>query len=551
MEHIKWVLKRLKIYWHLILLSLIGSLLEAAGTAGISLLIKSLVDRVFLLKEGGEIFRVILTLMAFVLLAQMGNFMVSFFSALYTELEMKKLRLEAFKKLLKANYSAFLGVSPGELASRVISDMNLYKNLIGSYGVKLLREPLTVAFLLGVLFYRDWILTLNLALLVPVLLLAIKYFGGKRGKHIKRTQESYAGVADRLFSSFSGFESIRSFKAQGTFERLFEQLNKNLFKSSLKSEIYFALNSVFNYTFGYSVVALVILYGGYRIVEGSLTPGDFISYLTALVFLQNPLVEAQKGAMELRASLPVVKRIREVLELEEEGEGLFKLEGFREQISIEKLRVSVGAERLLKDVNLNVFKGERLGIMGDTGSGKSTLLRVLAGLLPYQGSVRLDSFELSQIRKEDLREIILLLSQEPFVFPGTVRENLIMAKEKSEEDLWKALQLAGCDFVKSLDQQVSPKSLSGGERQRLALARVFLKSPDIILLDEATSALDAKKEEEVLNNLFEHFKDRTFILVAHRFSNLLKCDRVVVLKEGRVVFEGRPREAIDFFLQSP
>ena len=137
------------------------------------------------------------------------------------------------------------------------------------------------------------------------------------------------------------------------------------------------------------------------------------------------------------------------------------------------------------------------------------------------------------------------------MFPGTVRENLIMAKEKPEEDLWKALKLAGCDFVKSLDQQVSPKSLSGGERQRLALARVFLKSPDIILLDEATSALDAKKEEEVLNNLFENFKDKTFILVAHRFSNLLRCHRVVVLKEGRVVFDGKPKEAIEFFLQSP
>lgn len=551
MEHIKWVLGRLKIYWHLILLSLIGSLFEAAGTAGVSLLIKSLVDKVFLFKEKEEIFKVILSLIAFVLLAQMGNFMVSFFSALYTELEMKKLRFEAFKKLLKADYSAFLGVSPGEFASRVISDMNLYKNLIGSYIIKVFRDPLTTVFLLGVLFYRDWILTLNLALLVPVLAFAIKYFGSKKGKHIKRTQEGYAGITDRLFSSFSGFESIRSFKAQGMFERLFEQLNRNLFRSSLKSELYSALNSVFNYTFGYIVVALVIFYGSYRITEGSLTPGDFLSYLTALVFLQNPLIETQKGIMELRSALPVINRIRELLNLEEEGEGILRLESFKSEIKVENLLVSVGEEKLLKGVNLTIYRGEKLGIMGDTGSGKSTFLRVLAGLLPYQGSVKLDGLELSQIRKEDLREIMLLLSQEPFVFPGTVRENLIMAKEKPEEDLWKALHLAGCDFVKSLDQQVSPKSLSGGERQRLALARVFLKSPEIILLDEATSALDAKKEEEVLNNLFEHFKDKTFILVAHRFSNLLKCDRVVVLKEGRVVFEGRPREAIDFFLQSP
>lgn len=551
MEHIKWTFGRLKIYWHFILLSLIGSLLEAGGTAGVSLLIKSLVDKVFLLKEGGEVLKIILTLMAFVLLAQMGNFMVSFFSALYTELEMKKLRQEAFKKLLKANYSAFLGISPGELASRVISDMNLYKNLIGSYGIKLFREPLTVIFLLGVLFYRDWILTLNLALLAPVLFFAVKYFGGKRGKHIKRAQEGYAGVADRLFSSFAGFESIRSFKAQGMFEKLFDQLNKSLFKSSLKSDVYFAFNSVFNHTFGYSVVALVILYGSYRIVEGSLTPGDFISYLTALVFLQPPLVEAQKGLMELRASLPVVKRIREVLELEEEKEGSLSLEDFKGEINIENLWVKVDQQNLLKGINLKIFKGEKLGIMGDTGSGKSTLLRTLAGLLSYQGSIKLNGFELSHIKKEDLREVLILLSQEPFVFPGSVRENLIMAKERAEEDLWRALQLAGCDFVKSLEQQVDPKSLSGGEKQRLALARIFLKSPEIILLDEATSALDAKKEEEVLNNLFKSFEDKTFILVAHRFSNLLKCDRVVVLKEGRVVFEGRPREAIDFFLQSP
>uniref|UniRef100_A0A7C2ZQD5 ABC transporter ATP-binding protein n=1 Tax=Hydrogenobacter sp. TaxID=2152829 RepID=A0A7C2ZQD5_9AQUI len=551
MEHIKWIFARLRIYWHFILLSLIGSLLEAGGTAGVSLLIKSLVDKVFLLKEKEEIFKVILSLIAFVLLAQMGNFMVSFFSALYTELEMKKLRQEAFKKLLKADYSAFLGFSPGEFASRVISDMNLYKNLIGSYIIKVFRDPLTTVFLLGVLFYRDWILTLNLALLVPVLAFAIKYFGGKKGKHIKRTQEGYAGITDRLFSSFSGFESIRSFKAQGMFERLFEQLNKNLFRSSLKSELYSALNSVFNYTFGYMVVALVIFYGSYRITEGSLTPGDFLSYLTALVFLQNPLIGAQKGIMELRSALPVINRIRELLNLEEEREGNLRLESFKSDIRVENLWVNLGEEKLLKGINLKIAKGEKLGIMGDTGSGKSTFLRVLAGLLPYQGNIRLDGFELNQIRKEDLREIILLLSQEPFVFPGTVRENLIMAKEKPEEDLWKALKLAGCDFVKSLDQQVSPKSLSGGERQRLALARVFLKSPDIILLDEATSALDAKKEEEVLNNLFENFKDKTFILVAHRFSNLLRCHRVVVLKEGRVVFDGKPKEAIEFFLQSP
>lgn len=551
MEHIKWVFIRLKVYWTFILLSLLGSVLGAGGTAGISLLIKSLVDKVFFLKERQELLEVVLSLMAFVLLAQAGRFMNAFFSNFYTELEMKKLREEAFERLLRADYSAFVGISPGEFASRVISDMSLYRNLINSYGIKLLREPITALFLLGVLLYRDFLLTLSLFLLMPLLVFAVKYFGKKRGKHLKRSQEGYAEVADRLFSSFLGFESIRGFRAQSVFGEFFKELNRRLFRSSLRSDVYFALNSVFNYTFGYIVVALVILYGGYRIVEGSLTPGDFISYITALVFLQNPLMEAQKAVMEFRASLPVVKRIREVLSLKEEKTGKLSFKSFKNCICLENISVSIGEKEILKGINLMVYKGEKLGIMGDTGSGKSTLLRVLAGLVPYKGSIKVDGLELTEIKKEDLRDRFLLLYQEPFIFPGTVRENIAIAGNREEKELLKAIELSECDFVESLEQPVNPKSLSGGERQRLALARVFLKSPDLLLLDEATSALDAKKEEKVLDNLFRHFQDKTFILVAHRFSNLLRCDRVVVIRDGLVVFEGKPKEAIQFFLQSP
>ncbi|MFN4012681.1 MAG: ATP-binding cassette domain-containing protein, partial [Aquificaceae bacterium] len=272
---------------------------------------------------------------------------------------------------------------------------------------------------------------------------------------------------------------------------------------------------------------------------------------TALVFLQTPLMETQKGFMEVRASLPVVKRIKEVLELKEEEGGQVSLKDFKEALKIEGMRVRVRGDRvLLEDINLTVKRGEKVGIMGDTGSGKSTLLRALAGFLPYEGSAKIDGVEISQIKREDLRELLLLLSQEPFVFPGSVRENLVIGGEGNQEELWKALSLAGCDFVKDLDQQIEPKSLSGGERQRLALARVFLKNPQILLLDEATSALDAKREEEILNNLFSHFSNKTLILVAHRFSNLLRCDRVAVLKEGRIVFEGKPKEAIEYFLRS-
>ncbi len=551
MEHIKWVLLRLKTYWLFILLSLLGSILEASGTAGVSLLIKSLVDKVFMLREGGQLVPLVLELMAFVLLSQLGNFSTEFFSSLYTERELKRLREEAFLRLLKADYSALSRVSAGELAGRVLSDLSLYKNLIGAYAVKLIREPFMVLFLVGVLLYRDWLLTLSLGVLTPVLILAVRYFGGKRGKHIKRAQEGQAHVADRLYSSFTGFESIRSFNAQDRFLKLFSELSALLYRASLKSQVYFALNSVFNYSFGYMVVALVIIYGGYRTAQGSLTPGDFISYITALVFLQKPLTELQKGFVEVRSSLPVIKRIRELLSLEEERSGSMELKTFN-FLSVENLRVYVSGKEIIKNLSFTVRRGEKLGIMGDTGSGKSTLLKTLAGFFDYEGSVSVDGMELRDIRKESLRDHFLYLPQEPLILPGSVRANLLMAKEPaSDEELLKALRLAGCDFIESLEQEVSWRGLSGGERQRLVLARVFLKPAEVLMLDEATSALDAKKEQEVLKNLFEAFKDKTFLVVAHRFSNLLLCDRVLVLRDGTLAFEGKPKEAIDFFLQSP
>lgn len=553
MPEVKWLLQRLKPYAPFIFLSLVGSVLEALGTAGVSLLIKSLVDKVFLLKAQEEVIKLLFSLMGFVLLAQVGNFTVSYFSNLYTEKEMLKLRKEAYEKLMRVDYSVFLSTPPGEFVSRMLSDMNLYRNLIGSYSVKLFRDPFSVLFLLGVLIYRDWLLTLGIGLFLPLLVLTLKYFGAKRGKHIKRSQESFAELSDKVFSSFVGFESIKSFKGEHTFRRLFEEENLRLYRSSFRSSFYFALNSVFNYTFGYLVVALVILYGSYRIIEGSLTPGDFMSYITALVFLQNPLVETQKGILEVRSSLPVIRRLRELLELPEEKEGRLRLEEPLELIQIKDLSLSVKGKDILRGVCLVVRRGEKVGIMGETGSGKSTLLKVIAGFLPYEGSVRLNHLELREIEKASLRSKVLYLSQEPFVYPGKLKDNLLIGMEDAdEEEMWRALRLAKCDFIKSLEQEVSPKELSGGEKQRLALARVFLRKDfELLLLDEATSALDAKTEREVLENLFEHCKDKTLLVVAHRFSNLLLCDRVLVMEEGSISFEGKPRDAIERFLQSP
>jgi len=171
--------------------------------------------------------------------------------------------------------------------------------------------------------------------------------------------------------------------------------------------------------------------------------------------------------------------------------------------------------------------------------------------VPYEGQVYYDEKELREINLSTLRSKIAYLSQESFVLSGTVRENLLIANPNAtEEEMWEALRLSACNFVESLDEIVDKESrmLSGGESQRLALARLFLKKPEVLLLDEATSALDAQTESLVLKNLFEKFPDTTFIVVAHRFSNILACQRALVLKDGELIFDGEPKRAIEVFL---
>jgi ATP-binding cassette subfamily C protein/subfamily B ATP-binding cassette protein MsbA len=551
MEHLIWVIKRLRNYYPYILLALFGVLLESVSTAGISLMVKKLVDEGMLLRSWEGLTFGTLLLLGLALAQQLGNFLVSYYTNAYAEKEAKELRRLVFEKLLKSSFLSVRGYSLGEYTTRVLSDLKLYRDLIGSSVVKLVRDPATVLLLFGVLLYRDWKLTLTLLALLPIIALSVEYFGRKKGKHLRRSQESLEKLINKLGDVFRGYESIKTLPAQKLLLGWFRDINENAYRAGLRMALYSSFNSTFNFSVGYLATALLLFYGGLKVLEGSLTFGELASYLTALTLIQMPLVETQKGIVEVKASLPVVQRLRQVLDLEEEMEKGVEFVGLKEGINVQRLSVSIDGRDILKGVSFSIRKGERVAVMGSTGSGKSTLLRVLCGFVPYEGQVYYDEKELREINLSTLRSKIAYLSQESFVLSGTVRENLLIANPNAtEEEMWEALRLSACNFVESLDEVVDKESrmLSGGESQRLALARLFLKKPQVLLLDEATSALDAQTESLVLKNLFEKFPDTTFIVVAHRFSNILACERALVLKDGKLIFDGEPKRAIEVFL---
>ena len=545
MENIGWVLRRIKPYTPLILVSLLGSLLQSAGATSITLLVKGVVDDVFVLKHREELERLILMLLGSALVMQGGFFLSRYLVSIASERVLRDIRGEVFRKLLYVPYSFFIKHPTGDLISRTVSDVDRIRQVLVEHIPVLLREPVVGVALVGVLLYRDPILTLILLVVLPGMSLMVKYFGGKKGKHTKKAQESTAELTQVLSQTLQGIENVKVFTAEDRLLRSFEGFNGRIYRSSVRTELYVAGNTALNYILGYLVVAGVMFYGGFRIVQGSLSPGDFISYLTALFMVQPPLLNTQKALMNLRGSLPVVERIRELLSVREEEGGRAPFPGLKEEIELRDLSVEVDGKRILSGINLRIKKGEAIGIVGMTGSGKSTLLRVLARLVDYEGSLLVDGKELRDFELRSIRKKVGISTQETFLLNASIRENLKVAKsDASEEELREALRLALCDFVErfedGLDTVVGEKgrSLSGGERQRLSLARLFLRNPDIIMLDEATSALDMDTEKKVLKNVFEFFRGKTLLIVAHRLSNVVECDRIVVMKKGKLVEVG-------------
>ncbi len=545
MEDLRWLLKHIRPYLPLLLLSLIGSILQSGGATGVTLLVKNVIDEVFVFKNEEELVRIVLLMLLSALAMQAGFFLSKYLVTLASEKTLRDIRHEIFRKLLYVPYTFFVRHPTGDLISRVVSDVEKIRQILVDQVPVLLREPVVGLALFGVLLYRDPFLTAFLIVAVPVMAYMVRFFGSKKGKHLRRTQESTAELTQTLSQSLQGIENLKVFSAQEKLIQAFREFNDRIYRSSVRTELYIAGNTALNYLFGYGVTAGVIFYGGFRILQGDLTPGDFISYLTALFLVQPPLLNSQKALMNLRGTLPVVRRLRDLLNMEEEPSGGVSFEGLRRDLRFEDVEVAVDGKTILRGITFSVSRGERIGIVGHTGSGKSTLVRIIPRLVDYRGSVRIDGTELREFDLKTLRERVGISTQETFLLNATVRENLLIAKpDATEEEMREALRLALCDFVErirgGIDGLVGERgySLSGGERQRLALARLFLKNPEIVILDEATSALDLNTEKEVLRNVQEFFAGRTMFVVAHRLSNVAICDRILVMREGSIVEEG-------------
>ena len=550
-ESLGFLFNIFKKHWFLLILALLGSLLESGALAGLAYIIKNVIDDVFIARSYESLLFVIFVLIILATAKQIGFFLKDYVYPLIIFKGEKELREKFYRKLLNAEPSFIIKQPLGDIISRFTNDLERFSQIASSLGTNVITETLTVFGIILVLIYRDWKMFLIFLFAVPFLSLALGYFGEKRKKYSKKLQETLSKYTQHLNQILSGFEIVKLFDKK-IFFNLFKRLNEELYTRERKNRFYETLYLSSVEIIAYTATAGIIFYGGYRIIKGEITAGDFFSFLGGVLILVNSLQILQRGIVNLKGLSPVVERLKFVLELPEEKDTGEEFKALKESILYKDVSLKIGENWILKDINLEIKKGEKVSIVGLTGSGKSTLVKILPALIKnYQGEVLIDGKELRNYRVSSLRKHIGMISQEVFIFNDTLRNNLLIAKpDATDEELIEALKKAKADFVfrleKGLDTVLGEKGsrLSGGERQRIAIARIFLKNPDILIIDEGTSALDVETEEYVMEEIKEHFKEKTIIMITHRLQIVDIASKIVVMERGRIVEEGTKEELL-------
>jgi subfamily B ATP-binding cassette protein MsbA len=542
----------------LVFIGLILIVLSRLSSLVAPLKIQTLLDEVIPNKDYEQLYSLLFIVGFAILVQAVTSFLLTRILSVQAQYLISELRAQVQKKVLSLPISFFDNTKSGALVSRIMNDVEGVRNLIGTGLVQLVGGTITAVISMVLLIQISPSMTFFVLLPVAVFgVVALKAF--KYIRPIFRNRGVInAEVNGRLVETLSGVRVIKAFNAEAQENEVFEKGVDKLFQNVKKSLTATALmTSSATFLLGIASTGIMGI-GGYKIMIGELTVGEFLSFTFLLGFMIAPIVQMSNIGSQLTEALAGLDRTEELMNKaaeDDDEERTIVLENIKGEIVFEDVSFAYNeGKEVINNISLKVPSGSVTALVGSSGSGKSTIAGLSATFLnPQSGKITIDKQDITKVKLSSYRKYLGVVLQDEFLFEGTIKENILFPRPNATaQELQNAVKAAYVNeftdrFEDGLDTLIGERGvkLSGGQRQRLAIARAILADPKIIILDEATSSLDTESESLIQKSLSELIKDRTTIVIAHRLSTIKQADQILVIEAGSIAERGTHDELIE------
>lgn len=532
--------------------------LITAGTTGlVALLFKYVVDDILIEKNVLMLQLIPLAVVGIYIVKALSDYFSYFFMADVGQRVIMNVRDALYGHIQTLSMPYFISTPTGVLISRITNDVNMIQSSVTNAVTEFIREALKLVGLVVVVFYRSAELALIAMIVFPLVIYPISQFGKMLKRYSTKSMKVMGDVMSILDEGISGIRNVKAYNMEEHEKRRFSTENRRYYRNWMKRIAVRAVSSPLMELIAGLSGAFILWYGGMKVVAGTLSAGDFASFILAVGMLYSPIRKLNTVNIEIQEGIAAAKRIFNVLDTMPEiadkpdaiDLGVVDGEFEFQDVSF----TYTGEEYALKGVSFKAEKGSRIALVGESGSGKTTIANLLPRLFETtSGRIIVGGSDIRNVTMKSLRMNIAMVTQEMVLFNDTIRANIAYGTENaSEESVIEAARAAHAhEFIMQMPQGYdtivgeSGVRLSGGQRQRICIARAIVRDAPILILDEATSSLDTESEREVQAALERLMKNRTTLIIAHRLSTIIRADRIIVLHKGKIVEQGTHQELI-------
>lgn len=551
------ILSYIKPYMHRLLFAMVCTIMAAAGNLYIPWIIKDMIDEVLADKNGTMLNWIAASIIAIFIVRGLFWYGQNYLMSYVGQSVIIDIRAAVFKKLQRLSVSFYDKNKTGTIMSYVTNDVNALQSAMVENTIEMITEGFILIGSVVAMIYLDWRLTLFTVCTFPVVLWFMEFFGKKIRKTGGRIQECTADITSVLQESVASARVIKSFVREDYEVDRFDVENKANFRANMKNAQLMA-----TLTPGVELVAaigvtMIIWYGGNNVINGTITAGSLVAFLTYAVNISNPIKRLTRVIGNIQKALAAAQRVFMIIDMPEEiaeSRDAKQLPEVSGKVEFQNVSFAYNDKgNVITDLSFSVKPGEVIAIVGPSGAGKSTIANLLPRFYDVnKGDIKIDGHSVREVTLDSLREQVGIVPQETMLFNGSVYNNILYGRlDATKEEIEAAAKAANAhDFIMQLTDGYETKlgdrgvNLSGGQRQRIAIARAILKNPRILILDEATSALDTESERVVQEALDRLMVGRTSFVIAHRLSTVKNADKILVMEKGNLVESGTHDELL-------